>query len=314
MTTDASAGSSRVVVTPAADGLRLDVCIAALTSLSRRAARGLISEGSVWRNGEALRVQSRPVAAGDVLDILRPPGEVGPVDPALTPVPILHDDGWLIVADKPSGVLSQPAEGGAPDDLALDQLLLMQLAARDGRRPFLRLVHRLDRLTSGTLLFAARPQALAPLRREWDAGTVERIYVAVVEGSPDRSRFEVDQPIGRDPTRAWRFRVDPDGRPARTEVEIVAGSETGITVALCRLHTGRTHQVRVHLAEAGLPVVGDRLYGGRGRGGVGRPLLHAAVLRLPHPRDGAILTVSSPLPPAFGPFVPDGLDPSIMTR
>ena len=152
------------------DGARLDVFLAAATQLSRRAARALIGTGDVLRNGQPVRVLSRTVEAGDVIDALRSPAELGAATPLFSLPDILFADGWVLVADKPAGVLSQPADSRRPDDLALDELLLLGLALREGRRPFLRLVHRLDRQTSGAVLFARVPQALPPLSEAWRSG------------------------------------------------------------------------------------------------------------------------------------------------
>jgi 23S rRNA pseudouridine1911/1915/1917 synthase len=295
--------ATRFVVPFEHDGARLDVFLAAATQLSRRAARALIGTGDVLRNGQPVRVLSRTVQAGDVIDALRSPAELGAATP-LFPLPdILFADGWVLVADKPAGVLSQPADSRRPDDLALDELLLLGLALREGRRPFLRLVHRLDRQTSGAVLFARVPQALPPLSEAWRSGGVDRRYLAVVGGHPSFRETEVDRPIGRDPDHRWRFRVDGGGRPAHTSVGVVEHLAGDATLVECRLRTGRTHQVRVHLASLGHPVVGDALYGGRMEPTVDRPLLHASRLDLPHPKTGDRLVIESPLPPDFSAFV-----------
>ena len=297
MTASASVGSTRLIVGFEHHGDRLDIFLAAATRLSRRAARRLVESGAVWRNGEPVRVQSRVLDAGDVVDLLRPPEELGvPPCPEIDLPPILFEDSWLVIADKPAGVLSQPAESSAADDLALDQRLLLGLAAREGRRPFIRLVHRLDRLTTGAVLFAHNPQSLPPLARAWAAGDVDRRYLAVVEGNPPDDTAVIDRPIGRDRSHRWRFRVDEGGKPAQTRVTVLERHPGGSALVECRLMTGRTHQVRVHLAAIGHPVVGDRLYGARPSPAVGRPLLHAAGLSLPHPQTGDRLTVDSPLP------------------
>jgi 23S rRNA pseudouridine1911/1915/1917 synthase len=196
-------------------------------------------------------------------------------------------------------MLSQPVRTTARRSLpevAADEAALLQLARRDGRRPFLRLMHRLDRATSGALLFAASPQALAPIARAWRGGHVERRYLALIEGEPDFDRREIDAPIARDREGDWRFAVAPGGRRAETAVNVVARGK-GAALVSCSLGSGRTHQVRVHLAHLGFPVAGDRLYGS----GLAapRPLLHAASIALPHPRDGRRLEVESPLPEDF---------------
>ena len=310
MTAPGSIGT-RLLVFPEHEGLRLDQFLAAATSLSRRAARSLIGAGGVARNGSPTRVQSRPVAAADVIDVARPPDDLGvPPRPDLPPLTVLHRDRWLVAVAKPAGVLSQPSS--RPDrDLALDQLTALHLAVADGAPPFLRLVHRLDRVTTGVVLFAGNPQATAPLARAWADRTVDRRYLAVVEGRPAEPSFVVDRPIGRDPDHRWRFRVAGDGRDARTEVRIVEPLDDDMTLVECRLDTGRTHQVRVHLSHCGHPVVGDRLYGAGRPDLAPRPLLHAAILELPHPKTGDTLRLVAPIPDDMAPYVPDGADATL---
>lgn len=284
----------RVVARAEHTGARIDQFLAAATSLSRRKARELLGSGAVAINGRIVRIASRPIEAGDVVDMLE-------ADPTLTvrlpPTPavtVLYEDDDLLVADKPAGVLSQPAEGRAEGELAFDEQVLLDLARRTGRRPFLRLIHRIDRTTSGLLLFARSPAALAPLAECWAAGSVERVYVARVEGRPEWEETTIDAPIARASDGAWRFEISPRGKAATTRARVLERDPETCLVE-CRLVTGRTHQVRVHLAHAGFPVAGDRLYGARDPRAK-RPLLHAAELALPHPRTGTRLHVVSPLP------------------
>jgi 23S rRNA pseudouridine1911/1915/1917 synthase len=290
----------RVVVRRQHGGLRLDQLLAAATPLSRRRARLLISEGAVRRNGEVVRVQGRPLAAGDVVEL--PAAELGDFAP-WTPPPLdaLLDDGWLLAVNKPAGVLSQPAEDPRDvDELAMDEWALLRLAWQEGRPPFLRLVHRIDRNTTGVLLFARQPAAMAPLAKAWREGSVERGYLAIVEDEPAWQSREVEAPIARVAGGAWRFEVSPRGERAATTVRVRTAAD-GVALVECLLRTGRTHQARVHLAHLGHPVVGDRLYGARRE--APRPLLHAAWLVLPHPRDGAMTRIEAPLPADFASWV-----------
>lgn len=294
-------GVTRVVVPAALAGERLDRALAALTPYSRRSLRVAIPDGVVVRNGVVLRQLGRRVEAGDVLELAEHPvlaasrGEGAPSAPPqeLPPLPpIVYRDRWLLALDKPAGMLSQ-SSARTPGELAADEVVTAHLAIETGRRPFVRLIHRLDRLTSGVLLFALDPSVTAPLAQIWARGEVERRYIARVAGSLTGQR-RVDLPLGKVEDE-WRFRVDPAGLPAVTEVDAVA---TGPFESLvrCRLLTGRTHQVRVHLAAIGHPVVGDLLYGGPPGP---RVMLHAEELELPHPRDQRALHIVAPRPEAF---------------
>jgi 23S rRNA pseudouridine1911/1915/1917 synthase len=285
------------------------VFLAATTNLSRRGARRVIEEGLVLRNSEVLRVQSRSLTTGDVIDVRLEESTLGVEStPPLVTITPLFEDRWLIVAAKPAGVLSQPAERQGPDDpLSFDQQVLLALAWREGQKPFLRLVHRLDRVTSGAMLFARSPDILPTLSRAWGDGRVERYYLAVVEGHPDSHTFAIDDPIARDRDHQWRFRSHPKGKPSRTDVEVLATLEDDLSVVGCRLVTGRTHQVRVHLATSGHPVLGDRLYNSKRAHLAERPLLHAAALTLPHPATGDKLRVVCPPPADIAAFLPEDL-------
>lgn len=294
---------TRLLVMPEHDGLRLDQFLAAATTLSRRAARKLASDGAVARNGQPTRVLSRQIEWADVIDVLRPSAELGvPPRPELIELPILHRDSWIVAVAKPAGMLSQ-SDSKPTTELTLDELAPLTLALEEGSRPYLRLVHRLDRVTSGVALFARNPQAHAPLARAWADGAVERRYLAVIEGSPSTDEILIDRPIGRDPEHSWRFRVAESGRSARTKVRVTARLDGDLAVVECRLLTGRTHQVRVHLADWGHPVLGDRLYGSRRADEAPRPLLHAVLIALPHPKDGAPITITAPIPADMAAYV-----------
>lgn len=297
---------TRRVVTRDHDGARIDIFLASITDLSRRACRRALADGLVRMNGKPLRVQSRPVTPGDVIDVLLPAADLGVSSlPDIDQPTILHEDRWLLAADKPAGVLSAAAENMSPGETPFDEQVLIAKAVETGTRPFLRLLHRLDRVTSGAILFARHRDALAPLTAAWKDGLVERIYLAVVEGRPDFDCTEIENPIARDRSHNWRFTTDPTGRRARTEVRVTGRPENGLAVVRCRLITGRTHQVRVHLASIGHPVLGDRLYGSQRAAEVDRPLLHAASLCLPHPRNGDRLRIVSPAPEDIAAFLPD---------
>ena len=286
-------GVVRYLVAPEGDGERLDRAAAQLTGLSRRRVRQLVEDGQVWLNGAPLRVLSRPVRTGDVVDLISGPDT--PALPAALPAPleVVHQDGWLVAINKPPGLASQPPRRRAQKELTAPELLALQLGWRDGRRADLLLFHRLDRITSGLLVLARNHEAARALTATWRGGDVAKEYLAVVAGDPGPSPVTVARAIGRDRLSPGRFRADRSGKPATTQVTRLAVA-ADLALVLARPLTGRSHQVRVHLAELGVPVAGDRLYGAAHR--MPRPFLHAWRLALPHPRDGSPLHLEAPLP------------------
>jgi 23S rRNA pseudouridine1911/1915/1917 synthase len=160
---------------------------------------------------------------------------------------------------------------------------------------------------------ARTEEAADALIEQFAEHTAGRRYDAVVWGHPEAPHGIVDAPIGRDPSDPLKMAVVVDGRPARTEYQVVARYDEPARLArlTCVLETGRTHQIRVHLAAVGHPLVGDPTYGERRTTlGLGRPFLHAAELSFDHPTTGARLTFTSPLPPDLATFLAQ-LHPSV---
>jgi len=292
-------GSTRFPVREDSD--RLDLFLAAATSFSRRRIRSLIGEGQVCVNLKATRQMSKALRAGDMVDLLLPPSEF-PQPPALPgSIDIIHEDRDILAVNKPAGLLSQPVRNRSRSEEAMDQLALLFLSFREGRRIYLRMIHRLDRQTSGLMLFSRNPSSLPRLDAAWKAGKVRRLYLALLSGRPPWDSLEIDEPIARDPGGAWRFHCHPKGKQARSRFQVLSMG-SGQALVLCELETGRTHQARVHAAAAGFPVVGDALYGGR-KNAEGL-MLHAWSLSLPHPRSGAVLELSAEPPERFAAILP----------
>ncbi|MGH7789757.1 MAG: RluA family pseudouridine synthase [Candidatus Binatia bacterium] len=275
-------GSDEYIV-PRGAPQRLDrVLPAVVPDLSRGAARRLIADGAVFLNGRCCKVSSRLVRSGDRLRVGAAPAPV----PVLA---LLYEDDELVAVDKPAGMPSAPTREGAVGTAL--EVLSAQLAARDGRPRPLWLVHRLDTVTSGVLLFAATRAAAAALSAAFQGQTVEKRYLALVDGVPAADHGVVDQPLHR---RAGRALVDPAGKPSRSLWRVVRRDASRALLEV-RPQSGRMHQIRVHLQWLGHPVVGDRQYGGSR---APRLMLHAVAVRLPH-RDG-VLEIGAPAPAAFG--------------
>lgn len=284
----------RYVVPPTLAGQRLDAGLAVMIGVSRRRARTLIAGGQLCLDGRPIRTLSRRLATGSVLDCLPPHG--GTVPPrALPQVEIVYEDRWIVALAKPAGVAAAAPRVRAPEELTAGEALAMVLSARAGRRIEVFPAHRLDRATSGLLLFTRHARATQGLGRAFQRREVSKRYLAVVEGDPGANEVVLNQPIGRDPLTPSRFVTSPRGRAACTIVRPLARRPSASLVEVRPL-TGRSHQIRVHLASAGWPILGDSLYGGAT---APRLMLHAWRLDLAHPVSGAPLALTAPLPPDY---------------
>ena len=273
-------------------GSRIDVIVGAIAG-SRTRAQRWIAGGLVTVDGEQV-AKRHVVAAGETVRITEPEEPAAPaaVD-APASVPVVYEDDDLLVVDKPAGLVVHPAPGHRAGTLV--QLLAGRVAGGDDDWRA-GLVHRLDRDTSGLLVLAKNEAAHAALKEQIEARTVERRYLALVEGRPPSRTGTIDAPIGRDRRDRTRHSTDTDKpREARTHFEIVEILRR-FTLLDVRLETGRTHQIRVHLEAIGHPVAGDPVYGQEGLLGLSRQFLHAARLRFTQPRTEEVLDFASNLP------------------
>jgi len=329
-------------VPPELAGMRLDVFVKnQLRNTSRTRARAIVNFSAYSPEGRRLRHNDRVRAEQHVI-LWRPALEEESNE---EPLEILYEDAFLLAVDKP------PLMAVHPTARYYASTLIKRLEAQ---RPgeFLSLVHRLDRETSGLLLVARSREADRALKRLFedrsvaeivraksplleqlrpgelrsfeararDAVEIEKLYLAITWGIPQAGL--IDSPLEPDldnPLRV-KMRLAPEGRglSARTSIEVVE-RRRGYAKVLCRLHTGRQHQIRLHLASVGCPVVGDKLYGpderllARAADGelsrddealleLPRQALHAHRYRLPHPFTGETLDVTAPLAPDLDEF------------
>ena len=253
-------------------------------SLSRRAAKSIIDGRSVWVNRRCVWIASARIAAGDTVEI--PSSATGAQarrterrPEAKTHMRVIWQDDDYLACDKPAGRLS------CDDPKSAEALLRIQ-----ENSPEIKAVHRLDRDTTGCLLFAKNRAALDAAIEVFKARKVKKIYHAVVAGRFPHKRQTIDAPIG--------------GDPAVSHVTLETASADA---SLLRVHieTGRTNQIRRHLASIRHPVVGDRVFGLKSARDprlmqVPRQMLHASTLELPHPRcPGNAIRIHSPLPADF---------------
>jgi 23S rRNA pseudouridine1911/1915/1917 synthase len=274
-----------------AAGTRLDRFLADPLG-SRARAQSLIDDGRVRVDG-AVRPKRHLVAAGEAIEVDDAVTEAGPVPDQPAPFDVAYEDEYLLVVDKPAGVVVHPARGHSAGTLA--QALAGRAAG--GEEPWRAgIVHRLDRDTSGLLVVAKNDSVHRALKALLAARRLRREYLALVDGHPPARTGTIDAPIGRHRRDRKLMSIESDDpREARThfEIERLLPASALLRVAL---ETGRTHQIRVHLAAIGHPVCGDPQYGTRGRHGLHRQFLHAARLAFAHPVTGADVDVSSPLP------------------
>lgn len=236
-------------------GFRMDDALAQLAAISKGEARRIIDRGGCALNQTMVRVASRCVSAGDLLSAgIMQPGEFQEL--VLTPEAIVYQNRDLLAINKPCGIASQRTPYQLKGTL---EYWVAEEFARQGIREPVRVVHRLDRGTSGLMLFPKHRQAAAWLSDLFKNGTIQKRYLAVVTGTPLQQAWVSDGPVGKIGVARWG--VVPEGRSALTEFRLLENNnEYTLIEALPR--TGRTHQIRVHLAAAGLPIVGDSTYGG----------------------------------------------------
>ncbi|MDI3299097.1 MAG: RluA family pseudouridine synthase [Bacillota bacterium] len=298
-------GALAVTVRPEWDGATLQAFWRSGLGLSLRLFRHFKRGGAVLRRSgegewERLRAPDR-LRAGDRLRLLPPPEE-SRVEPEPLPLQVVWEDAHLLLLAKPAGQVVHPTHGVGGGTLA--NAVAARLAGACGARG-VHPVHRLDRLTSGLVLFARSQLAHDRLTGPGGCG-LDRFYLAVVERGEGRADVPrcVEAPLAREPGRARRI-VAAGGRPARTRFRLLRAGE-GWALLLARPETGRTHQIRAHLAWSGLPVLGDALYGARTPwpGGPEEGIaLHAWQLAFRHPVDGRPLRFRLPPPAAWRPWL-----------
>ena len=302
-------------------GARLDRFLAeraeiAAAHLSRTRVKSLIEDGRVCVCGRAILDASRRLSVGDAVTLDVPPAEPAEPQGEDIALAIVFEDAHLLVIDKPAGLVVHPASAHESGTLvnALIAHCGNSLSGIGGvRKPGI--VHRIDKGTSGLLVVAKTDAAHIGLSRLFaDHGrklSLTREYAAFVWGVPERAHGVIDAPIGRHATHRERMAVVPAARGREAITHWRTRETYGVAARIvCRLETGRTHQIRVHMAHIGHPLIGDATYGAgfktktsllapKARAlaeGLGRQALHAATLGFTHPATKEELMFESPLP------------------
>lgn len=287
--------------------------------LSRNQLQKLIDEGGVLVNERPPKA-STLVKAGDVIEVVVPTPPGSSIEPEDIPLDVLYEDDDLIVLNKQAGIIVHPARSHLKGTML--GALAFHFRHRSGGglsgvgEEFARpgVVHRLDRHTSGCIVFAKQDEAHWKLGHQFEHRRVDKRYIAVVQGAVEPDIQVIDLPLGPHPSREKGYREkyvvrhDELGKPAVTIVRVRErytvpgkGGPAHFTLVELELKTGRTHQIRVHLSHLGWPIVGDDMYAGKpfttpeGREVIARQSLHAAVLGFTHPVSEQPMVFTAPV-------------------
>ncbi len=290
---------------PEGAGQRLDQFLAhQVPGVSRSQLARQIGQAAVTVNGAA-GTPSRKLKTGDLVVYDPPPVVAVEIEAQSMPLKVVHEDRWLVVIDKPAGLVVHPAPGHEAGTLVNALLAHCQDLRGIGGELRPGIVHRIDKDTSGLLVVAKDDATMNALAAEFKAHTIERVYEALAAGTPPAASGRIDTFYGRDPHDRKKFSSRVRAGKRAVTNWAVAERFPGAARIEARLETGRTHQVRVHLAALGCPLLGDKTYGRPPRDpkvraiaeALGRQALHARVLGFVHPATGKKLSFESQPPP-----------------
>lgn len=281
-------------------GTRLDKFLSDTTDYSRSFIQKLCTAGNIKDNRGAALNQKYRVKSGEIILLNVPEPEFLEVLPEDIPLDIVYEDEYLIVVNKPQGMVVHPAPGNMSGTLvnALMYHCGESLSGIGGvKRPGI--VHRIDKDTSGLLVVAKTDEAHNGLTLQWHEKKPERKYLALVVGNIKEDNITVNKPIARSPKDRKRMAVVAGGREAVTHINVIERF-SDYTLIECVLETGRTHQIRVHVKSLNHPILGDPLYGIKKEKFVlSGQLLHAKTLGFTHPITGKEMRFDSLLPEHF---------------
>ncbi len=299
------------------DLLRAEIPARLCRDVSNGKIRRLIMAGAVRLGGVPCRNPSAPVRAGASVSVridserLFYEKPVNDVAFELTARDVLYEDDCIVVVNKPACFPTEAGMVASRDNLHAAVVRYLFANARRAHPnlrnpPYAGIMHRLDRETSGVILFTKTREVNAACHALFEERVAQKTYRAVVSPAPCRGQCSVEMFMGRISPKSqpakWGAVAEQDGGVyARTDIAVVAQGDLGgkpVAFVECRPHTGRTHQIRVHLASLGAPILGDVLYGGQRHA---RVMLHAQTLSFPHPVTHEPISITAPLPDGFAP-------------
>ncbi|NMB00491.1 MAG: RluA family pseudouridine synthase [Firmicutes bacterium] len=271
------------------EGLMVKDIVYGRLNLSRGLLRRMKRGGGVYLNGNRDYL-TRRVAAGDTIQIVFFDEETA-MEPEAIPLNIIFEDEYLLVINKPAGMAVHPT--GAYQEGTLANAIAYYWA-KIGLKTKVRLVHRIDKDTSGLVLVAKEPYTLHGLLQQLSRQELVREYLAIVEGKLEPTQGVITAPIGRSLDHGVKRAAKAGGKSAKTVYRVLYSTEQA-SLLRARLESGRTHQIRVHFAHLGHPLVGDPLYN-QAQAHILGQALHAWRLEFIHPRTGHKHTFSCPMP------------------
>ncbi len=258
------------------ENIRIDTYLSSKLDISRSKIQKLIDEEKVTVNGKVIKSNYK-TKLNDEIEIDDELDFDITVEPVEIPLDIVYEDEYLMIINKPSGLVVHPAPGHYDDTLVNGLLFYLNKDKTKNIRPGI--VHRLDKDTSGLMVVAKDEKTMELLSEMISKKEVERKYLAIVDGVIKENTATIDAPIGRDPSNRQKMAINPTGKNAITHIKVIERFKNN-TFIECLLDTGRTHQIRVHLSYINHRVTNDPVYG---EGNEFGQMLHSYSIKFIHP-------------------------------
>ncbi len=289
------------------DKKRLDKFLSEkLNEISRNRIKTLIQDGLVTVDENIILVPKKKLKPNQKITVTIPPPRPLEITPANLNLQIIFEDDFMLVINKPAGIVVHPGAGNFDNTLVHGLMAICKNLSGIGGIIRPGIVHRLDKDTSGLLIVAKDDTTHNRLSEMFKSRKLQKKYVALIHNGFSDLQGLIDLPIGRHPVKRTKMAVNfQSGKPAKTSFKVIKNFRK-FQYLMLNLHTGRTHQIRVHLSHFGCPILGDTLYGGAKQIKISgkqieikRQMLHAQELRFEHPITNKKLSLKAPLPEDF---------------